>query len=311
VPTASFPVRLGTIEADGPIHFADFGGAGPPMVFVHGLGGSCENWLGVGPQLAEHARVLALDLPGFGRTPPAGRAITVTTLQRSLHGFLKAAVGEPVILVGNSMGGLIAMMQAAREPASVAGLVLVTPALPRVPGGRIELRVQMLFALYVIPAVAPWFLRNRAARLGPEGLVGELLRLLCTDGSRVPEAIRKAHVELTRARLETMPWAHRVFISATRSMLALILRPRRYYRMVEEIVAPTLLIHGRDDRLVPLAAAQALLRRQPKWSLEVFDDIGHVPQLESPARFVDAVVRWLRSRTPAKAETSVPRRRPP
>jgi pimeloyl-ACP methyl ester carboxylesterase len=235
----------------------------------------------------------------------------VTTLQRSLHGFLKAAVGEPVILVGNSMGGLIAMMQAAREPASVAGLVLVTPALPRVPGGRIELRVQMLFALYVIPAVAPWFLRNRAARLGPEGLVGELLRLLCTDGSRVPEAIRKAHVELTRARLETMPWAHRVFISATRSMLALILRPRRYYRMVEEIVAPTLLIHGRDDRLVPLAAAQALLRRQPKWSLEVFDDIGHVPQLESPARFVDAVVRWLRSRTPAKAETSVPRRRPP
>jgi pimeloyl-ACP methyl ester carboxylesterase len=90
-----------------------------------------------------------------------------------------------------------------------------------------------------------------------------------------------------------MPWAHRVFISATRSMLGLILRPRRYYRIVEEIVAPTLLIHGRDDRLVPLAAAQALLRRQPKWTLEVFDDIGHVPQLEAPARFVDAVVRWL------------------
>jgi glycerol-3-phosphate dehydrogenase len=53
------------------------------------------------------------------------------------------------------------------------------------------------------------------------------------------------------------------------------------------------LIHGRDDRLVPLAASQALLRRQPKWTLEVLDDIGHVPQLEAPARFVDAVVRWL------------------
>jgi pimeloyl-ACP methyl ester carboxylesterase len=149
--------------------------------------------------------------------------------------------------------------------------------------------------------VAPWFLRNRAARLGPEGLVGELLRLLCTDGSRVPEAIRSAHVELTRARLETMPWAHRAFISATRSMLAQMFRPRRYYQMIEAIVAPTLLIHGRDDRLVPLAAAQALLRRQPKWALEVFDDIGHVPQLESPARFVDAVERWLRSQGPAPA----------
>jgi len=298
VPTTSFPVRLRTIDADGPIHFADFGGSGPPIVFVHGLGGSYENWLGVGAQLAEHARVLALDLPGFGRTPPAGRAITVTGIQRALHGFLKTAVGEPAILVGNSMGGLIAMTQAAREPGSVAGLVLVTPALPRAPGARIELKVQTLFALYVIPGVAPLFLRNRAARLGPEGLVAELLRLLCTDGSRVPEAIRGAHVELTRARLETMPWAHRAFISATRSMLAQILRPRRYYRMIEEIVAPTLLIHGRDDRLVPLASSQALLRLQPKWSLEVFDDIGHVPQLESPGRFVDAVVRWLGTQRP-------------
>jgi len=123
--TAAFPVRRRTIEADGPIHFADFGGEGRPMVLVHGLGGACENWLAVGGLLAEHARVLAPDLPGFGRTPPAGREITIAASQRALHRFLEAAVGEPAILVGNSMGGLIAMMQAARESASVAGLVLV------------------------------------------------------------------------------------------------------------------------------------------------------------------------------------------
>ena len=90
------------------------------------------------------------------------------------------------------------------------------PALPRVPGGRIELAVQLLFALYVMPGVAPWFLRNRAARLGPEGLVGELLRLLCTDGSRVPAAIRNAHVELTRARLETIDESESRVVMATR-----------------------------------------------------------------------------------------------
>jgi glycerol-3-phosphate dehydrogenase len=289
----TFPVRLQTIDADGPIHFADFGGAGPPMVLVHGLGGAWENWLAVGGRLAEHARVLALDLPGFGRTPPAGRAITVTTIQRSLHRFLETAVGEPAILVGNSMGGLIGMLQAAREPASVAGLVLVAPAQPRVRG--VELGVKALFAIYAMPGVARWFLRARAARLGPEGLVGELLRLLCTDGSRVPEAVRSAHVALVRARIDTMPWANDAFISATRSLLAQILRPRRYHGMIDEIAAPTLLIHGRDDRLVPLAASQALVRRKPGWSLETFDDIGHVPQLESPSRFVDAVVRWLQS----------------
>jgi len=290
----TFPVRLRTIDADGPIHFADFGGAGPPMVLVHGLGGACENWLAVGHRLAEHARVLAPDLPGFGRTPPAGRAITVTAGQRSLHRFLETAVGEPAILVGNSMGGLIAMLQAAREPASVAGLVLVAPAQPRVRG--VELAVQVLFTIYAMPGVAHWFLRSRAARLGPEGLVAELLQLLCTDGSRVPEAVRRAHVELARARLETMPWANDAFLSATRSLLALILRRRRYYKMIVGVVAPTLLIHGRDDRLVPLAASRALLRRKPGWILETFDDIGHVPQLESPARFVDVVVRWLQSR---------------
>jgi glycerol-3-phosphate dehydrogenase len=292
---SDFPVRLGTLDAGGPIHFADFGGRGRPLVLVHGLGGACENWLAVGGPLAEHGRVLAPDLPGFGRTPPAGRPITMAAIQGSLRSFLQAAAREPAILIGNSMGGLIAMMQAAREPASVAGLVLVAPAQPRVRGARIELAVQALFALYTIPGLARWFLRNRAARLGPEGLVTELLRLLCTDGSRVPEAVRSAHVALVRSRIDTMPWANDAFLSATRSMLAQILRPRRYHGLVEKIAAPALLIQGRDDRLVPLAASEALVRRKPGWTLETLDDIGHVPQLESPARFVDAVVRWLRS----------------
>jgi len=299
--TAAFPVRRRTIEADGPIHFADFGGEGRPMVLVHGLGGACENWLAVGGLLAEHARVLAPDLPGFGRTPPAGREITIAASQRALHRFLEAAVGEPAILVGNSMGGLIAMMQAARESASVAGLVLVAPAQPRVRGGRIELAVQALFALYAIPGVARWFLRTRAARLGPEGLVAELLRLLCTDGSRVPAAVRSAHVELVRARIQTMPWANDAFLSATRSLLIEIFRRRRYYRMIEGIAVPTLMIHGRDDRLVPLASSQALIRRRPRWILETLEDVGHVPQLESPERFVDAVVRWLQSQRAGSA----------
>lgn len=293
--TATVPVRLGTIDAGGPMHFADFGGVGRPMVLVHRLGGACENWLAVGGWLAEHARVLAPDLPGFGRTPPVARESTVSAGQRALHGFLETAVGEPAILVGNSMGGLIAMMQAAREPASVAGLVLVAPAQPRGRGGRTDPAVQALFALYVIPGVARWLLRTRAARLGPEGLVAELFRLLCTDASRVPAEVRSAHVALARARIETMPWANDAFLSATRSMLGQIFRRTRYHRMVESIAAPTLLIHGRDDRLVPLAGSRALLQRKPSWALETFDDVGHVPQLESPARFVDAVVRWLRS----------------
>jgi glycerol-3-phosphate dehydrogenase len=75
-------LRLRTIDAGGPIHFADFGGAGTPMVLVHGLGGACENWLAVGGPLAEHARGLAPDLRVFGARPPAGREVTVAANQR-------------------------------------------------------------------------------------------------------------------------------------------------------------------------------------------------------------------------------------
>src|SRR5438876_7924663 len=103
-----------TLDVDGgPVHLADFGGTGPTMILVHGLGGSHANWLAVGPGLAAHARVLAPDLPGFGRTPLAGRSARVRANVELLDRLLDAVAEDPAVLVGNSMGGLIAMMEAA------------------------------------------------------------------------------------------------------------------------------------------------------------------------------------------------------
>src|SRR5437773_12474084 len=108
-----------TLDLDGPVHVADFGGAGPTMVLVHGLGGSHANWLAVGPALAAHARVLAPDLPGFGRTPPAGRAAHVHAGVAPVGSLPDPGAGGAAILVGHSMGGLIAMMPAAACPEKV------------------------------------------------------------------------------------------------------------------------------------------------------------------------------------------------
>src|SRR5207237_8742274 len=88
-------------------------------------------WLAVGAGLAAHARVLAPDLPGFGRTPLAGRSARVRPNVELLDRLLDAVDGGPAVLVGNSMGGLIAMMEAAARPEKVAGLVVVGPAPPR------------------------------------------------------------------------------------------------------------------------------------------------------------------------------------
>src|SRR5688572_15482453 len=155
-------IRSRTIDLDGPVHYADFGGDGATMVLVHGLGGAYVNWLGVGAALAERARVLAPDLAGFGRTPLAGRSATVRANRALLARFVDAVAGEPVILVGNSMGGLISMIEAAERPHMVRGLVLVGPAQPLARGG-VDALVTAAFAAYGLPLVGGALLRARAA----------------------------------------------------------------------------------------------------------------------------------------------------
>src|SRR5207249_7166719 len=158
-------MRSRTVDLGGPVHFADFGGAGPTMVLVHGLGGSHLNWLAVGPALAAHARVLAPDLAGFGRTPLAGRSAEVQANHALLDRVLDTIADGPVILVGNSMGGLLAMLEAANRPDKVAALVLVGPAQPRPRGLRgarpswLEPASAAMFTAYAFPRVVERLLR--------------------------------------------------------------------------------------------------------------------------------------------------------
>jgi pimeloyl-ACP methyl ester carboxylesterase len=114
------------------VHYVGWDGpAERTFVLVHGLGGSHLSWLLVGPGLAEHGRVLALDLCGFGRTGRDGRRSRLTDQRALVSRFVREVAGSgPVVLVGNSMGGGISMLQAALEPASVQGLVLSNSIFP-------------------------------------------------------------------------------------------------------------------------------------------------------------------------------------
>src|SRR6188472_4502095 len=106
-----------TIDVDGPIVYREWDGPRETtFVLLHGLGGSHLSWLQVAPGLSGLGRVVALDLPGFGRSPAAGRGSRVMDSRRSLARFLDRVSDGRVILVGNSMGGLIAMTEAAVEP---------------------------------------------------------------------------------------------------------------------------------------------------------------------------------------------------
>src|SRR5262245_7091923 len=94
------------VDLDGPVHYVEW--EGPPertFVLVHGLGGSLLSWLAVAPRLARHGRVVALDLPGFGRTERNGRRSRLSDLRAMVSRFVDDVAGGPVVLVGNSLGG--------------------------------------------------------------------------------------------------------------------------------------------------------------------------------------------------------------
>jgi pimeloyl-ACP methyl ester carboxylesterase len=289
-----------TFDVNGPIHVVDHGGDGPPMLLVHGLGGSLLDWRDVAGPLARTHHVWSIDLIGFGRTPLAGRSATIAANQEVVDRVAEqVGGGRPVVLVGNSMGGLISIIEASRRPQRVAALVLVDPVLPRTGGGRVSLMLAAAFLVMATPGVGPWLVRGRARRRGAERLVDDVLRLTTVDASRISAQTREAQIELTR-------WRHdqgqpdRAFVDATRSLVQWLRHPRTMESHIRRVQAPTLLVHGDHDRLVSMAAAAAAASLRPDWSLRVLANTGHIPQLERPETFVEVVEGWLAARQPAE-----------
>jgi pimeloyl-ACP methyl ester carboxylesterase len=275
------------------VHYLDMGGPadGPLLVGVHGLGGSHLNWTAVGPRLSRHSRVLALDLVGHGLTPAGRRTPDIEGHRRLLSDFLHAVGASPAILVGNSMGGLVAALQAAAEPDSVAGLILIDPALPTSRPGFVHPRVIANFLLCAVPGVGQTYLSQRRRRSTPEQTVRRVLEICCVDASRVPPEVVEAHVELT-ARLDRVR-ADDAYLRSARSLSLMMAYPGEPMRRLDTIGQPTLLIHGQRDLLVPLSAARRMGAAHRQWRFEIAPDTGHVPMLEVPQWTTAVIEDWM------------------
>ena len=284
-------MRHRTADIDGPVHYLDFGGEGTSLLMVHGLGGNALNWMAVGPQIAKTHHALAIDLAGFGQTPLFRRSAAVGANAGLVHDFVERVIGEPVVLMGNSMGGHIAILEAAAHPSSVESLVLVDPAVPGVRVRRPEPAMLGAVAALSVPGLAEMLLDRRARSLGPEGLVRQALEVVCADPSRLSPEIVEAHVKLTRERDRLGPQNGRAFLQASRS-IGLRMADPRFWLRVAGVKAPALLIHGSLDRLIPVAAARELARRKPNWTLAVLEGVGHVPMMETPDEFIDVLEAW-------------------
>jgi pimeloyl-ACP methyl ester carboxylesterase len=255
-------------------------GEGPSVLLVHGLGGSWQNWLENIPHLAKHHRVIAVDLPGFGDSPLPPWEISVPAYGRFLHDFCeRVGIGSgPVI--GSSLGGFIATELAITEPERVEHLVLVSAAGITWSRARREPAVVMG---RVARAAAPLAFRYRM-----EGLRRSRLRHLAYRGMvDDPRALRPELLfEVTAPALRAPGFA-----DALATLFGYDVRHR-----LEEIEVPTLIVWGRNDRVVPSPAAptyEKLIGDNAR--LEIFDHCGHLPMVERPLRFNRLVDQFLAS----------------
>src|SRR5918998_2986592 len=291
--TGSAPGHSRTADIDGPVHHVDFGGRedGPIVVLVHGLGGSHLNWDLFAPLLTPHARVHALDLPGFGRSEPGERTANVRDNVVVLDRFVREVTGGSVVLVGNSMGGMVSVLEAQRSPAKVSGLVLVDPALPG-PRGRPDPRVAAAFGLYALPGAGERYLASRRRKRGARATVVELLQLCGVDPDAVPPQLIDRSVALVDERRD-VAGMDRAFLTAARSLLLLLADPRLVRRAVAGGRGPGLLGQGERDRLVPVSVARNVARRHPDWRYVELPGVGHVPQLQCPELLAEHLLAWL------------------
>jgi len=282
-----------------PVHYVDHGGptGGPLLVMVHGLGGSLVNWAGLAPLLTGTCRVLALDLIGFGHTQAGAHSTSITANQRMLARFLSEVAGGPAILVGNSMGGAITILQASWHPETVTAMVLIDPALPVKVGSHTDPLVAASFGMYAVPHLGRAMLKARRRVRSPEQLATDVLRLCCVDPARVPADVLEQHLEMARAR-SGYPDIDEHFLHAARSLMSMLARRSTYLATMKAIRVPVLLLHGERDRLVTIGASRAVAAANPSWRFEVAQDVGHVPQLEVPEWTAERILAWLATDVP-------------
>jgi pimeloyl-ACP methyl ester carboxylesterase len=281
-----------TIDLDGPVAYRAWDGpAETTFVMVHGLGGAGVNWVRVASGLSGLGRVLTLDLPGFGDSPRAGRGSGLMDLRRTLSHFLAELGTGRVVLCGSSMGGALTLLQAAVEPTSVDGIVLTGSVFPWTGGGLPHPAVIASFAGYRLPYLGDRLVAMRMRAMTPEQAVRLGFRFVVADPAAIPDDVVRLHVELMRER-QRDPDAIPAFTEAARSMLRLGENREALRRALDHAPDDVLVLHGRRDRLVPVAFAEAELLRHPTWRGRIFPDLGHAPMLEAPGRWLAEVADW-------------------
>ncbi|WUH91134.1 alpha/beta hydrolase [Streptomyces sp. NBC_00433] len=270
-----------------------------PAMFVHGLGGSSQNWSALMASLADSVEGHALDLPGFGHSPPPDNGdYSVAAHARAVVRLLEAENRGPVHLFGNSLGGAVTVKVAAARPDLVRTLTLVSPALPELPPQTSALPT----ALASVPGMAALYVRL-TRDWAPQRRTEALLSLCYGDPSVVGGPERAAAADEYQRRID-LPYFWDVMIRSTRGIVNAYTLGGQHslWRQAERVLAPTLLVYGVRDKLVSVRMARRASRAFRDSRLLTIPGGGHVAMMEHPY-LVDRAFRDLRDEIAARARS--------
>ncbi len=263
-------------------------GDGPVLLLIHGIAGSCENWREVVEPLARRHTVIAPDFPGHGGSEAGGGDYSIGALASGLRDLLLSLGHERATVVGHSLGGGVAMQLAYQFPEMIERLVLVS-------SGGLGPEVSPVLRAAALPG-ADLFISLTA---GAGQKVGSALgRGLAAIGLRpsadVAEIARGyASLEDAQRRAAFLDTLHAVV--GTRGQ-----RVDAADRLYLAEAVPVLIVWGARDSIIPVSHGEEAHEAIPASRLEVFDDVGHLPQLEAPGRFIAVLESFLDETEPAQ-----------
>ena len=292
---APWPARRVTIGG-AMLHVRDTPATRPdaePAVYVHGLGGSSQNFTDVAGLLADRFEAHAVDLPGFGYSDPSPR-YSIPAFAATLIGYLEHDGRGPVHLVGNSLGGSIAVRVAALRPDLIRTLTLISPAMPFLDVRRTaQGPVLPLLALPRADRLLAWAM----ARLTAEEMAEQVLAACFGDTSRVSAQRRAEAMEEIKLRY-TVAHYPKAYLGTLRGLASSFVRAylpgaNSQWRLAARIQVPTLVIGGLNDKLVDARVPAQVARTVADGRLLMLPGVGHVAQMEVPRLVARAVVGML------------------
>lgn len=280
-------VRYTVLRASQPSH-------NPPLMLLHGFGASLDQWRDNLAPLARDRTVYALDLLGFGASQKAAIAFNTDLWRSQVAEFCQTFIGQPVVLVGHSLGALVALTTAVESPALVSHLVLLT-----LPAAREELLsgwVETLSRLAERAFSTPLLIRPLFAWVRQPWVIRGALGSIYQVRDRVDDGLVHQFVAPTRDR-----GAARTLCYLVRSRTDEHFTPQTQI-LVPKITQPTLLLWGQRDRVIPLRWGQRLAPLNPRVTLVEVPEAGHCLYDEYPEQINHHIQDWLATVEPAGAE---------